>query len=420
MKQQASRRTVLNGLAAWTLGVFLEGCGGGEPDSSGRGRGLAHSSWPKYRGNLNNTGQSSGYGATGRLLWSTPAGATDRVEGSAILGPQGSVFIGADDGRLYAMDGLTGVIRWATVLQKAGVDSTPALSADGTLFVGAGHFVIALDAASGVQKWKFATAGDVESAPALAPDGTLYFGADDARVYALDSSNGALRWVYAFHDGSDTDSSPALGADGTVYIGSDKGTLCALDGQQGALKWVFQAIGEISGAPAVGGDGWVYICALNSAKTESVVYAIDGQSGLQRWAVTHSSQSAPSVAIGRDGVVFASGVALGSTIDATTVLPSAVVWALDAGTGAQKWEQCLEPGSAGVTAVSVDGRGILYVQSERPATDEGVGKLTALEPLTGRVLWDVATGGSSNSSPAIGSDGTVYVGSDDGRVYAIR
>jgi outer membrane protein assembly factor BamB len=36
------------------------------------------------------------------------------------------------------------------------------------------------------------------------------------------------------------------------------------------------------------------------------------------------------------------------------------------------------------------------------------------------VNWAIATGGSSNSSPAIGADGTVYVGSDDGKVYAIR
>jgi outer membrane protein assembly factor BamB len=40
--------------------------------------------------------------------------------------------------------------------------------------------------------------------------------------------------------------------------------------------------------------------------------------------------------------------------------------------------------------------------------------------MTGGILWEAFTGGSSNSSPAIGADGTVYVGSDDGRVYAVR
>jgi outer membrane protein assembly factor BamB len=421
MQQHLSRRSVLKGFGAWTFALFLDGCGGGNSNFSRNGLGLATSSWPKYRGNLRNTGQTAGRGATGKLKpWSTAAGTADRVEGSAIIGPDGSVYIGADDGRVYAFNGITGAILWSTIVQTAGVDSTPVLGADGLLYVGAGHSVVALVAANGVQKWRFATAGDVESAPALAPDGTLYFGADDAKVYAVHSSSGSLKWAFAFPDNSTTDSSPALGADGMVYIGSDKGTLYALDGQRGALKWSFQAIGEISGAPAIGIDGTVYICALNSAKTESVTYAINGESGLQRWSVTHASQSAPSVAIGMDGTVYGSGVALTSIIDGVVVEQRAMVWAIDGNTAIQKWEQGLEPGSPGVTAVSTGASGILYVQSERPTSLGGMGNLSALDPLTGSILWEFATGGSSNSSPAIGADGTVYVGSDDGRVYAIR
>ncbi|SVC39574.1 uncharacterized protein METZ01_LOCUS292428, partial [marine metagenome] len=35
------------------------------------------------------------------------------------------------------------------------------------------------------------------------------------------------------------------------------------------------------------------------------------------------------------------------------------------------------------------------------------------EPTPRTVLWEFETGGGVDSSPAIGSDGTVYVGSDD-------
>jgi outer membrane protein assembly factor BamB len=286
--------------------------------------------------------------------------------------------------------------------------------------MGAGHSVLAIDASTGVPKWKFETAGDVESAPALASDGTLYFGCDDAKVYALDSNNGTLLWSFPFPDGSDTDSSPALGLDGTVYIGSDKGTLYALQGQQGYLIWAFQTIGEISGAPVIGMDGTVTVCALNAAKTESFTYAMDARTGLPNWIASHTSQSAPSAAMGGDGTVFVSGVGTPSTLDGVPAAQRAVVWALNASTGVQKWEQWLEPGSAGVTAVSVDGAGILYVQTERPVAPGGAGKLFALASMTGGILWDFVTNGSSNSSPAIGADGTVYVGSDDGRVVAIR
>ena len=38
----------------------------------------------------------------------------------------------------------------------------------------------------------------------------------------------------------------------------------------------------------------------------------------------------------------------------------------------------------------------------------------------GTVLWEFETGGVVFSSPAIGSDGTVYVGSYDKKLYAIK
>ena len=38
----------------------------------------------------------------------------------------------------------------------------------------------------------------------------------------------------------------------------------------------------------------------------------------------------------------------------------------------------------------------------------------------GTVLWEFETGGIVLSSPAIGSDGTVYIGSQDSKLYAIK
>ena len=43
--------------------------------------------------------------------------------------------------------------------------------------------------------------------------------------------------------------------------------------------------------------------------------------------------------------------------------------------------------------------------------------LDAAQP--GQKLWEFQTGGYVSSCPAIGADGTVYVGSDDGKVYAL-
>jgi hypothetical protein len=46
-------------------------------------------------------------------------------------------------------------------------------------------------------------------------------------------------------------------------------------------------------------------------------------------------------------------------------------------------------------------------------------KLYAINGKTGVKLWEFETGNSVSSSPAIGSDGTVYVGSGDKKLYAL-
>ena len=47
-------------------------------------------------------------------------------------------------------------------------------------------------------------------------------------------------------------------------------------------------------------------------------------------------------------------------------------------------------------------------------------KLYAINGKTGDKLWEFKTGNYVFSSPAIGSDGTVYVGSHDKKLYAIK
>ena len=47
-------------------------------------------------------------------------------------------------------------------------------------------------------------------------------------------------------------------------------------------------------------------------------------------------------------------------------------------------------------------------------------KLYAINPKSGVKLWEFKTGGKVSSSPALGSDGTLYAGSWDNKLYAIN
>jgi outer membrane protein assembly factor BamB len=84
------------------------------------------------------------------------------------------------------------------------------------------------------------------------------------------------------------------------------------------------------------------------------------------------------------------------------------VYALDAKTGALLWK--LHPPGCCVISSPAVANGVVYVGSDD-------GNLYALNARTGVKLWSYATGGAVFSSPAV-ANGVVYVGSDDGNVYA--
>lgn len=102
------------------------------------------------------------------------------------MGADGVLYIGADDGKLYAVDTKSG----------------------------------------GTIKWSYPTGAPVTSSPLISANGLIYFGSNDSNLYVL-NLNGQLVKAIKTEKGIDQ-SSPAIGSDGTVYIGSKDGRLYAI------------------------------------------------------------------------------------------------------------------------------------------------------------------------------------------------
>ncbi len=66
----------------------------------------------------------------------------------------------------------------------------------------------------GILKWRYSTGNAVYSSPAIGADGTIYVGSDDTYLYAI-NPDGIFKWSY--QTGSYVRSSPAIGAEGTIY-----------------------------------------------------------------------------------------------------------------------------------------------------------------------------------------------------------
>ena len=84
---------------------------------------------------------------------------------------------------------------------------------------------------------------------------------------------------------------------------------------------------------------------------------------------------------------------------------------MDGQTGAKKWE--FKTGGYANSSPAIDANGTVYIGSEDR-------KIYALDGQTGTKKREFKTGGAVYSSPVIGTNGTVYIGSLDKNIYALK
>ena len=136
-----------------------------------------------------------------------------------------------------------------------GVDSSPAIGTDGTIYVGSWDKNLYAINPDGSKKWTFKTRGTLVSSPAIGSDGTIYFGSWDKNLYAI-NPDGSKKW--AFKTGNWVTSPPAIGSDGTIYVGSKDKNLYAIS-PDGLKKWAFKTGDRVVSSPAIGNDGTIYV-----------------------------------------------------------------------------------------------------------------------------------------------------------------
>jgi outer membrane protein assembly factor BamB len=156
---------------------------------------------------------------TGELVWTTPVRS---YTGGATLA-NGVLYVGTKDTppyHLYAIDASTGAKLWSRTVDGSeccgGVHGTPSV-AGGIVYVGAqdGN-IYAFDADTGGLRWTFQTGGALFLASPVVANGVVYVGKPDT-FHALDARTGAELWSYAT---GDTINVAASVADGVVYVGS--------------------------------------------------------------------------------------------------------------------------------------------------------------------------------------------------------
>jgi outer membrane protein assembly factor BamB len=166
--------------------------------------------------------------------------------------------------------------------------------ADGRLFYGssADDAVRCLDAATGVERWRFVTGGPIRLAPTVC-DNRVLAASDDGCVYALDAASGRLLWTYMAARGPKrlpgnqrlislwpVRCGIAV-ADDTAYVAagvfpSDGAVLCAIRLKDGTEEWRCDIDVCPQGSLAVTGD----LLVVPTGRTAPALY--DRRSGKLR------------------------------------------------------------------------------------------------------------------------------------------
>jgi len=219
---------------------------------------------------------------TGGGFGCAPTSTTVVIYGTPAVGG-GLVYISGYNGKIYAFDSSSGVLRWTYPSQDylQPVVGGPAV-AQGKVYVGCSDGkVYALNAATGIPEWEFSTGDKVWSTPAI--DGnTLYIGSFDKKLYALDTITGKEKWAKPFETEGAIVSTPLV-YNNTIYIGSFDRHLYAISATSGSMIWKsnvevgkwFWAQPVVYNNTIYAGnlDGKVYI--LNAETGDEVMDAID-------------------------------------------------------------------------------------------------------------------------------------------------
>jgi outer membrane protein assembly factor BamB len=242
---------------------------------------------------------------------------------------------------------------------------------------------------SAVLKWTAADAnlagGSIQ--PAIAADGTIYVGGYGS-VWAIEPVHGKTKWTYSTAN-QPVRSTPAIGADGTIYVGTDGPTkFVALEPTHGQELWHYTAAANVGSSPLIGPDGSIY---FGSDATD--LYALD-RTGAFMWQLPTMGAVGLSPALGLDGM----RIYVGSGMTVFGVSPSAMF--------------ATTPNT--IASSPVVGVAGVYVGT-------AVGGLWGLNAdLTQQWFYPVSTNQPAlDATPAIGPDGTVYVGGQTTTLTAV-
>ncbi len=335
--------------------------------------------WPMYKHDPQHTGRSpfdtSDNLGGERWKYYIDSGLTE----PAVIDKDGILYVSSDVEEFHAIYP-NGTRKWKQDLMGLS-GYVPAISSDGTIYVGTGDRFHAFNP-DGTIKWILNKDKRFSGHPVISPDGLIYVGTGDGYLYVL-YPNGTIKWDYKIDSPV---RAPALDNDGNVYFTSYNKKLYCL-GSDGTFKWKFTALDIFYNGPVISEDGTIYIapCTL-------WIQAVNPD-GTEKWK-TMLEHGGQNPAIAPDGTLIISGEA--PFISALDPVDGSIIWS-------HQFQQKREHTTSSV--IGSDGT-IYFACSEYIYAYYLDGTMKWKTRLTSDLPYE---GINTFSDPIIGQDGTVYL-----------
>ena len=314
-----------------------------------------------------------------------------RIYSSPAIGADGTVYVGSTNGCLYAFNP-NGTTQHVWNLGDK-IFASPSVSTGGTIYVGCDNNNFYALNPDGSTQHVWACGDRLVGIASIARDGTIYAGCADGCLYAFNPDGTTQRTWYLKQMESAFVSSPAISSNGLICFGGYASNVYLFnpDGTT-QMIWSITGTGGFDASPAFGSNGNIYI-----GDSDGYLYDLNPNDG----SISHTWGPAPglfygSPVIGADGTIYQ-----GDT--------KSNFFAFNPdGTTQRVWNTT--KGIYGSPAIAADGT--IYVGCND-------GGLYGFNPDgTTNVFWQLDSYGYRiQASPAIGLDGSVYIGQYDGTKF---
>lgn len=206
---------------------------------------------------------------TEKEIWSNPAGDSDC----------NCVYLASMDHNIYALEAESGSTIWVTEDLGGAIVGTPAYN-DDSLFVGTfAKELVALNANTGKENWRFSAQDWVWGGAALSED-SLYFGDLSGTFFSLDPASGTQNWQ--IQPGGAIVDAPLV-TEEAVYFATEEGLLISVS-PEGVINWQEPFEGNTYSSP-ISANNFLLISTTDPG---ALLVAMD-PNGVQKWTFGESS-----------------------------------------------------------------------------------------------------------------------------------